>query len=111
MPTIFFQELSRSFIAALAEEIGFADGLIRQGAVESKGGRGQQESCGEYRNAGSEGWGHGEHLCQTLDGKNRRAVSGRRRRKPLGLFGFSVSWFALVVPAAKIEGNSHAGGA
>src|SRR5882724_7471911 len=47
---------------------------------------------------------------QTLDGKNRREVSGRRRRKPCGLFGFSVFRFALFVPAAQIEGNSHTGG-
>jgi hypothetical protein len=55
MATIFFQELSRPFIATLAEKIGFANRLIGQGAVESKGGRGQQKGRGEYREAGSEG--------------------------------------------------------
>src|SRR6266436_198753 len=36
MPTIFFQELSRSFIAALAEKVCFADGLVRKRSAESK---------------------------------------------------------------------------
>jgi hypothetical protein len=54
------KETSEGFIVALAEEIGFADGLIGQGAVESKGGRGQQKGCDEYREAGSEGQGHCE---------------------------------------------------
>jgi hypothetical protein len=76
MAAVFIEKLGGFFIAALAEEIGFADGLIGQGAVESKGGRGQQEGCDEYREAGSEGRGHGELLCKMLDGENRRTVSG-----------------------------------
>jgi len=31
-----FQELSRSFIAALAEKVCFADGLVRKRSAESK---------------------------------------------------------------------------
>src|SRR6267378_371365 len=48
---------------------------------------------------------------QTLDGKNRGAVSGRSRWEPWGLFGFSVFRLAPFVPAAKIKGDRHAGGA
>jgi hypothetical protein len=32
---------------ALAEEIGFADGLVGQGSVEGEGGRGQKRSSDE----------------------------------------------------------------
>jgi hypothetical protein len=39
---VLVEEAGQGFIVALAEEVGFADGLIGQGAVESKGGRGQQ---------------------------------------------------------------------
>ncbi len=95
---VFIEKLGGLFIAALAEEVGFADGLIGQGAVESKGGRGQQEGGREYREARSVGYGHCERApLQTLDGKNGRAVSGRRCRKLLGLFGFSVFRFATVI--------------
>src|SRR6266849_7082022 len=51
---VFIEKLGGLFIAALAEEVGFADGLIGQGAVESKGGRGQKQGCGEQRDAGPE---------------------------------------------------------
>src|SRR6266852_182278 len=108
---VFVYETSKGFIAALAEKIGFADGLIGQGAVESKGGSRQQEDPCEYREAGSVGWAHCRHLCKTLDGKNRGAVWGRSRWEPWGLFGFCVFGLALFVPAAKIKSDRHAGGA
>jgi len=64
MAAVFIEKLCGFFIAALAEEIGFADGLIGQGAGESKGGSRQQKGRGEYREATSVGCGHGEHLCK-----------------------------------------------
>src|SRR6267142_4450649 len=54
MAAVFVEKLGGFFVAALAEEISFADGVIGQGAVESKGRRRQQEGRGEYREPGSE---------------------------------------------------------
>jgi hypothetical protein len=41
------QEPGHGLVVALAEEIGFADGLVGQGSVEGEGGRGQKRSSDE----------------------------------------------------------------
>src|SRR5258708_522352 len=60
IPGVFVEETSKGFIAALAEEVGFANGLVGQGSVEGEGGRRQQQGCGENREAGPEGRGHAD---------------------------------------------------
>jgi hypothetical protein len=43
---VFVEESGHSFVMALAEKVGFPDGLVGQRSVESEGGRGQQgEGC------------------------------------------------------------------
>jgi len=42
MAAVFVEKLGGFFVTTLAEKVGFADGVIGQGAVESKGRRGQQ---------------------------------------------------------------------
>ena len=49
-------------IMALAEEIGFADGLVGQGTVESESGRNKQQCRSENREAGPDGRGHYANL-------------------------------------------------
>jgi len=62
-PCVFVEESGHGFVTALAEEIGFADGLIGQGSVEGEGGGRKQQERQEYgkqrlvRNA------HVEPLC------------------------------------------------
>src|SRR6266849_774846 len=77
MPTVFLEEFSGLFVAALAEEVGFADGLVGQGSVDGEGSRRQQQSHGENRNTGPEGRGHGEHLPSNKTRRNGSAISGR----------------------------------
>jgi hypothetical protein len=58
IPSVLVEETSERFIATLAEKIGFADGLVGQGAVKCGGGRGQQYGSAEDGNVGSEKRGH-----------------------------------------------------
>src|SRR5713226_2996195 len=59
---VFVEESSHGFVAALTEEIGFADGLVGQRSVEGEGGRRQQQGRNKNREAGPEGRRHEEHL-------------------------------------------------
>jgi hypothetical protein len=44
---VFIEKSGHSFVTPLAEEIGFANGLVGQGSVEGEGGRRQQQGYGE----------------------------------------------------------------
>jgi hypothetical protein len=47
MAAVLVEELGGAFVAALAEEIGFADGLVGQWGVESEGERRNEKSRDE----------------------------------------------------------------
>lgn len=44
---IFVEEIGHGFVVALAEEVGFADGLIGEWAVEGEGGWSEEQGCRE----------------------------------------------------------------
>jgi len=46
-PGVLVEETSEGFIAPLAEEVGFANGLVGQGSVKGEGRRREQQDCGE----------------------------------------------------------------
>lgn len=56
---VFVQEGGHGIVAALAEEIRFADGLVGERRVESESRRGQKQRRREERQKRSKSWRHG----------------------------------------------------
>ena len=52
---VFAEEAGHGFVVALAEEVGFADGLVGERAVEREGGRCEEKGGGEKRSDGASG--------------------------------------------------------
>jgi hypothetical protein len=44
---VFVEEIGHGFVVALAEEVGFADGLVREWAIEGEGGWREKQGCHE----------------------------------------------------------------
>jgi hypothetical protein len=44
---VFVEESGHGFVTTLAEEVGFADGLVGQGRIEGEGGGGQEQQSSE----------------------------------------------------------------
>src|SRR6266550_3349882 len=73
---VFIEKSGHSFVTPLAEEIGFANGLVGQGSAEGQGGRRQQQGYGEERGDGtSRTWTHSQFPTQVYDGSSGCGVS------------------------------------
>src|SRR5712691_4622983 len=101
-------------IMALAEEIGFADGLVGQGTVESESGRSKQQGRSENREAGPDGRGHYANLCtdwmREMVERFRTGLRARLRTRSGGTGGASDIGDGLVeveAAVAQIGGKGH----